>query len=247
MREIRFNTRETRSVCVGEYPFIKDAIGSGIRSIEQVIAFRFKNLRKTKPEHKEKSSSSTSDILTKPAKRLKLADPNALPDIPPGETEDTFKDHMKRLQKEMTKTKGKNQQLIKTLMDATFAMGRREIVQNALKREFGRISQVRCKDAMDKLRSLAPNIVEYGQQIPAVKNLISNLSTMDEDSKPENLNETIAILVLAKVLKDKRDDMFLKVVDENDDIDKVIAETTAPRIVAGENRPLPDPIYIAMD
>ena len=101
-------------------------------SIEQAIAFRFKNLRKNKPEHKEKSSSSTSDILTKPAKRLKLADPNALPDIPPGETEDTFKDHMKRLQKEMTKTKGKNQQLIKTLMDATFAMRRREIVQNAV-------------------------------------------------------------------------------------------------------------------
>ncbi|CAB4017012.1 Hypothetical predicted protein, partial [Paramuricea clavata] len=258
--------RETVALkIVGEYPFIKDAIGSGIGSIEQAIAFRFKNLRKNKPEHKEKSSSSTSDILTKPAKRLKLAGPNALPDIPSGETEDTFKDHMKRLQKEMTKTKGKNQQLIKTLMDATFAMRRREIVQNAvsindllkrfpaltltseLKREFGRISQVRCKDAMDKLRSLAPNIVEYGQQIPAVKNLISNLSTMDEDSKPENLNETIAILVLARVLKDKRDDMFLKVVDENDDIDKVIAETTAPRIVAGENRPLPDPIYIVMD
>jgi hypothetical protein len=39
---------------------------------------------------------------------------------------------MKRLQKEMTKTKGKNQQLIKTLMDATFAMRRREIVQNAV-------------------------------------------------------------------------------------------------------------------
>ena len=30
----------------------------------------------------------------------------------------------------MTKTKGKNQELIKTLMDATFAFRRREIVQN---------------------------------------------------------------------------------------------------------------------
>jgi hypothetical protein len=52
---------------------------------------------------------------------------------------------------------------------------------------------------MDKLRSLAPNIVEYGQQIPAVKNLISNLSTMDEDSKPESMyshSKIICMLLL---------------------------------------------------
>ena len=93
------------------------------------MAFRFKNLRKNKagPNTANKEKGFTSSPDTTPAKRLKLTD---LPDIPPSETEDTYKDHIKRIQREFAKTKGKNQQLIKTLMDATFAFRRREIVQD---------------------------------------------------------------------------------------------------------------------
>ena len=101
------------------------------------MAFRFKNIRKNKPhslsgESKQETLKSREDdaaTSSNPPKKMKLTAARSLPPIPMAETEETYKDHCKRLCKEMAKTKGRNLTLIKEIMDCTFAMRRRDIVE----------------------------------------------------------------------------------------------------------------------
>ena len=101
--------------------------------MEQYIAFRFKTIRRYKPTSDSgEYSETTSDSSTNRRKQLKRNMSGALPQIPEGETEETFKDHCKKVEKEMTKKKGKNMTLIKEIMDCTYAMRRREILNEIM-------------------------------------------------------------------------------------------------------------------
>ena len=100
------------------------------------MAFRFKNIRKNKPhsqsgESKQQTLKSHENEATTSnlPKEMKLVATKSLPPIPEAETQETYKDHCKRLCKEMAKTKGRNLTLINEIMDCTFAMRRREIVE----------------------------------------------------------------------------------------------------------------------
>ena len=97
------------------------------------MAFRFKNLRKKRSDQKVLSPcgelKQQDDATTSKPKKLRLTVTSSLPPIPEAETGETYKDHCKRLCKEMAKTKGRNLTLIKEIMDCSFAMRRREIVE----------------------------------------------------------------------------------------------------------------------
>lgn len=86
------------------------------------MAFRFKNIRRNRPNSQTGTLKTiTCDNATTKQKRLKLATTaGVLPLIPEGETDETFNDHCKCI----GKTKGKNLQLIKDIMNCSFAMRR---------------------------------------------------------------------------------------------------------------------------
>ena len=86
---------------------------------------------------KKAKSQRTSDSSDKPnedkavkhKKSPGVHNPLALPDIPKGEDDVSFERHNRILCTEWSKT-NRNAMLIKELMDRTFAMRRREIVDN---------------------------------------------------------------------------------------------------------------------
>jgi hypothetical protein len=105
------------------------------------MTFRFKNLRKNRSDQNKSAPSgelnprknepltSQVDATTSNPKRIKLTAARSLPPIPEAETIETYKDHCKRLCKEMAKPKARNLTLIKEIMDCSFAMRRREIIE----------------------------------------------------------------------------------------------------------------------
>ena len=93
--------------------------------MEQYIVFRFKTIKRykhTAADSGEFHSETTAHNSSNKRRQLKSNISGALPPIPEGETDETFKDHCQRIEKEMAKKKGKNMILIKEIMDCTYAM-----------------------------------------------------------------------------------------------------------------------------
>ncbi|XP_014667299.1 PREDICTED: uncharacterized protein LOC106808901 isoform X3 [Priapulus caudatus] len=112
---------------IKKFPFLADTIGTGIGSWQTAIKHRFKNLRKTK--HDPQRAASVTDPKGPQIKRRKV---QGVPDLLEGETEETCKEHIKTLKKEMQKTSNKSQALIKELMDITFPYKRQELMETGV-------------------------------------------------------------------------------------------------------------------
>ena len=87
-----------------------------------------RRLRKPRPEVRPETRPESKRSIVK--KSPGVCSPLALPEIPPGEDDVSFKRHNRILQAEWHKPK-RNIMVIEELMEKTFAMRRREILSNS--------------------------------------------------------------------------------------------------------------------
>ncbi|XP_028394383.1 uncharacterized protein LOC114518559 [Dendronephthya gigantea] len=104
------------------YPFLADKIGSGTASWEQAIKHRFKNMRKHKITSNPSSRNQSEEQSTK-QRRISV-------DTTHGETDETIKEHITTIKKEMGKSSNKNLMLVKELMNVTYGSRQNNILSN---------------------------------------------------------------------------------------------------------------------
>lgn len=103
-------------------------------SWETAFKYRFKNLRKTSKTGGQKPpikpTKESDDELNLPSKKRRKVE--ECHSIPEGETEETLKEHIKTMKKEMARSTNRNFALVKDLMALTHGYRRQSMLKDVL-------------------------------------------------------------------------------------------------------------------
>ncbi|XP_033110646.1 sterile alpha motif domain-containing protein 3-like [Anneissia japonica] len=254
---------EREHVCfqiVKHYPFLADTLGCGISSWQSAIKYRFKNLRKTR-----QVSSGNGTAVVKPEMKRRKCE---AVETENGETDETCKEHVQQLKREMSKLSHRNYGLIGNLMEATYMYRRKRILENPvsinnvvqeypalqlvseIKAEFSRIlgKEKIVRNMTAAFNTMQSNVFRLAMAKGVLKD--SNIKNLVEEfpSRQSEIEGMACLIAVPILLRETGpDSAVLKICSENESIDQSIKESIFPRLVGSSSLEDIDPLYIAAE